>query len=32
VNLPNLMRKTDYHALAPYVSIDDLDDELRETR
>jgi hypothetical protein len=33
VKLPNLMRKTDYHTLAPYVSIDDLvetDDEVRE--
>jgi hypothetical protein len=33
VKLPNLMRKTNYHTLAPYVSIDDLvetDDEVRE--
>jgi energy-coupling factor transporter ATP-binding protein EcfA2 len=30
VELPNLMRKTDYHTLAPYVSIAELDDEVRE--
>lgn len=28
--LPNLMRKTDYHALAPFVPVDALDPEVRE--
>lgn len=30
VDLPNLMRKTDYHTLAPYVPPDLLDGEVRE--
>jgi energy-coupling factor transporter ATP-binding protein EcfA2 len=30
LGLPNLMRKTDYHALAPFVSADALDGEIRE--
>jgi ABC-type taurine transport system ATPase subunit len=30
LNLPNLMRKTDYHTLAPFVSALELDDEIRE--
>ncbi len=30
VNLPNLMRKTDYHTLAPYVPSEELDAEVRE--
>ncbi|MBU2600810.1 MAG: AAA family ATPase [Actinobacteria bacterium] len=30
LGLPNLMRKTDYHTLAPFVSPADIDDEVRE--
>ena len=30
VGLPNLMRKTDYHTLAPFVPEGDLDPEVRE--
>lgn len=30
VGLPNLMRKTDYHTLAPYVPVEELDPEVRE--
>jgi hypothetical protein len=30
LGLPNLMRKTDYHALAPFVPADALDREIRE--
>lgn len=30
IKLPNLMRKTDYHTLAPYVALGELDDEVRE--
>ena len=30
VKLPNLMRKTDYHTLAPYVATEEVDDEVRE--
>ncbi|HUO84514.1 MAG TPA: AAA family ATPase [Thermoanaerobaculia bacterium] len=30
VKLPNLMRKTDYHTLAPYVEPDELDAEVKE--
>ena len=30
VKLPNLMQKTDYHTLAPYVSPDQLDDEVHK--
>jgi hypothetical protein len=30
LKLPNLMRKTDYHTLAPYVPVDQLDGEVRE--
>ena len=30
VGLPNLMRKTDYHTLAPFVSPADIADEVRE--
>lgn len=30
LGLPNLMRKTDYHALAPFVPADALDGEIRE--
>jgi len=30
LKLPNLMRKTDYHTLAHHVSIDEIDDEVRE--
>ena len=30
LGLPNLMRKTDYHALAPFVPADALDAEVRE--
>ena len=30
LKLPNLMRKTDYHTLAPFVSADEIDDEVRE--
>jgi ABC-type arginine transport system ATPase subunit len=30
LDLPNLMRKTDYHTLAPFVSPPSLDDEIRE--
>jgi energy-coupling factor transporter ATP-binding protein EcfA2 len=30
LRLPNLMRKTDYHALAPYVPAGAIDDEVRE--
>ena len=28
--LPNMMRKTDYHTLAPFVTTDQLEDEVRE--
>ncbi len=31
LGLPNLMRKTDYHALAPFVPAAALDNEIRET-
>jgi energy-coupling factor transporter ATP-binding protein EcfA2 len=31
LGLPNLMRKTDYHTLAPFVPAAALDDEIRET-
>ena len=30
LNLPNLMRKTDYHTLAPYVPLEQIDPEIRE--
>ena len=30
LSLPNLMRKTDYHMLAPFVSATDLDPEVGE--
>ena len=30
VGLPNLMRKTDYHTLAPYVPSEELDSEVHE--
>jgi hypothetical protein len=30
LHLPNLMRKTDYHTLAPYVPLTELDAEVRE--
>jgi hypothetical protein len=30
LGLPNLMRKTDYHMLAPFVEIDAIDPEIRE--
>ncbi|MEW6072559.1 MAG: AAA family ATPase [Planctomycetota bacterium] len=30
LGLPNLMKKTDYHTLAPFVSAEALDDEVRE--
>jgi len=30
LNLPNLMRKTDYHTLAPFVPVDQIDDDVRE--
>lgn len=30
LGLPDLMRKTDYHALAPHVATSDLDEEVRE--
>ncbi len=30
VNLPNVMRKTDYHTLAPYVAAAAIDEEVRE--
>ena len=30
INLPNLMQKTNYYTLAPYVSLDQLDDEVSE--
>ncbi len=30
MNLPNLMRKSDYHQLAPYVPVSLLDDEIRQ--
>ncbi len=30
LNLPNLMRKTDYHMLAPYVPAAEIDDEVRQ--
>ncbi|MEE8523222.1 MAG: AAA family ATPase, partial [Thermoanaerobaculia bacterium] len=30
LRLPNLMRKTDYHTLAPFVPESALDDEVRE--
>ncbi len=31
LNLPNLMRKTDYHVLARFVAKEDLDSEIRQT-
>jgi hypothetical protein len=32
LGLPNLMTKTDYHTLAPYVAEGDVDPEVREKR
>lgn len=31
INLPNMMRKTDYHTLAAFVAIESIDDEIRQT-